>query len=87
MGSDYRTIERRVISLTLAELFVALLLVWLGGFVGGYWVSRIHAVDYYGPAFDKLLAKDAKILEDFAKLETRLGLLEGKGKKKGWRGP
>ncbi len=87
MDSDCRRVERRSISITLAELFVALLLCWLISFVGGYGLSRHHSNNFHGPAYEKLEAKDTKILEDFVKLETRVGLLEGKGQKKGWRGP
>ncbi len=81
----HQQVQRRSISLTLAELLMALLLVWFVSFAGGYWLSRIHAIDYYGPAFDKLETKHTLLLEDFAKLETRMGLLEGKGQRRGWR--
>ncbi len=85
--SDSHRVERRGISLTLAELFVALLLVWFVSFVGGYWLSRNHSLDFHAPAYDKLQTKHTQLLTDFVKLEVRVGLLEGKGKKKEWRGP
>ncbi len=64
---------------------MAMLLCWFISFVGGYWLSRNHSVNFHGPAYEKLEAKHTLLLEDFAKLETRMGLLEGKGKKKGWK--
>ncbi len=78
-------VQRKGFSLTLAELLVALLLVWLVAFSWGYWVSYRHSLNFYRPAITKLEQKDAKLIEEFAKIETRIGLLEGKGKKKGWR--
>jgi hypothetical protein len=87
MATDHYQVQRRGMSLTLAELLVALLLVWFVGFAGGYWVSRNHSVNFHAGAYDKLETKHTRLLEDFAKLETRMGLLEGKGQKKGWRGP
>ncbi len=81
----HHQVQRRGISLTLAELLVALLLVWLGSFSYGYWLSRNHSLDFHAPAYDKLQTKHTQLLTDFVKLEVRVGLLEGKGQKRGWR--
>ncbi len=81
----HNRVQRRGISLTLAELLVILIFVCFISFGSGYGLSRYHSTIFHAPAITKLQAKDTLILEDFAKLETRVGLLEGKGKKKGWR--
>ncbi len=77
-------VQRRGISLTLAELLVALLLCCLVSFAGGYWVSRNHSINFHAGAYEHLQMKHTQLLTDFAALEVRVGLLEGKGKKKGW---
>ncbi len=81
----HHQVQRRGISLTLSELLVLLIFVCFISFGSGYGLSRYHSTIFHAPAITKLQAKDTLILEDFAKLETRVGLLEGKGNKKGWR--
>ncbi len=85
MDSDHRRVQRRSFNLTLADLFVILLFSCLISFVAGYGLSRYHSINFYGPTYDKLQVKHTQFLTDFASLEVRVGLLEGKGKKKGWR--
>ncbi len=88
----YHQVQRRGISLTLAELLVLLIFVCFISFGGGYWLSREHsndfhagAYDFHAKAYDKLQIRHNEILKAFADIETRVGLLEGKEKKRGWR--
>ncbi len=81
----HHQVQRRGISITLAEFFVALLLMWLFSFTGGYWLSREHSNSFHGPAYNKVRAEHTILMEEFVKLEVRIGLLEGKGQRKGWR--